>query len=280
MADATIAPAPELRFRRRIRLGAVLRELWQARELVRSLAERELRARYKQAILGFAWAVVTPLALMVVFTLFLQRVARIDTGGVPYPLFAYLGLVPWGFFSSGASAGGQSLVSNIPLLNKIYCPREVFPLARIGVAAVDSLVAFGVLGAIFALTGTVPRMTSLWVPVLVLVQVIFTVGVTFVVSALVVYLRDLRHAIPVIIQLGLFATPVAYGIDVVPPQFHVLYSALNPMAPVIDGYRRTMLYGQPPDWLLLGVGAATAVTLLVAGYYLFKRLEAGFADVA
>jgi ABC-type polysaccharide/polyol phosphate export permease len=273
-------PPPELRFRRRVGSLSAIREVWRARELVRTLAERELRARYKQAVLGLAWALVTPLALMLVFTLFVSRIARIDTGGAPYPLFAYLGLLPWTFFSTSVNQGGQSLVQNIPLLNKVYCPREVFPLASVGVAGLDSAVALLALGGLFVVTGYAPKVTAYWVPLLLVIQVAFTLGITLITSAVVVYLRDLRHALPILLQLGLFATPVAYGIDVVPSSLRPLYSAINPLAPVIDGYRRTVLLGLPPDWELVIPGAITAIVVLVAGYALFKRLETGFADVA
>jgi ABC-type polysaccharide/polyol phosphate export permease len=132
---AATGPSPELLFRRRVRLFAAMGELWRARELVRTLAERDLRARYKQAVLGLSWAVVTPLLLMVAFTLVFPRVAQVDTGGVPYPLFSYLGLVPWAFFSASVSQGGQSIINNAGLLNKVYCPREVFPIGSVAVAA-------------------------------------------------------------------------------------------------------------------------------------------------
>jgi ABC-2 type transport system permease protein/lipopolysaccharide transport system permease protein len=255
-------------------------ELWRVRELIRSLAERDLRARYKQAILGFAWAIVTPLALMVVFTLFFDRVADVDTGGAPYPLFAYLGLLPWAFFSTSVNQGGQSLIANITWLNKVYCPREVFPLASIATAAVDMSVAILPLFLLFLLTGYAPRITSLWVPLLLLLQVAFTAGLTLVISAVVVYLRDLRHALPLLLQLGLFATPVAYGMDVIPVGVRQLYAALNPLAAVIDGYRRTVLLGLSPAWDVTIPAAVTTGLLLILGYALFKRLETGFADVA
>jgi ABC-type polysaccharide/polyol phosphate export permease len=274
------APPSELRFRYRLRLWRSIRELWRSRELVRTLAERELRARYKQAVLGFAWAILTPVALMLVFTVFFHRVASVDTGPAPYMLFAYLGLLPWTFFSTSMNQGGQSLIQNISLLNKVYCPREVFPLASVGVAATDTAVALLPLGILFVTLGFAPKATSVWVPVLLAIQVAFTVGLTLIISAVVTYLRDLRHALPVFLQLGLFATPVAYGIDVVPPAYRVLYAALNPLAPVIDGYRRTVLYGLPPNWHLVLPGAITAVSVLIVGYLVFKRLEKGFADVA
>lgn len=259
---------------------ASIRELWRARELVRTLAEREMRARYKQAALGLAWAVLTPLALMVVLTLFIQRVARFDTGGVPYPLFTYVALLPWTFFSTSVSQGGQSLVQNVALLNKVYCPREVFPIASVGVAAVDMALALPTFGLLLALNGFAPKAESYWVPVLLLVQVAFTLGIALLVSAIVVYLRDLRHALPIILQLGFLATPVAYPIEVVPASLRWLYVLLNPLAAVIDGYRRTILLGQPPNWGLVAIGAGSSFVVLFVGYLAFKRLETGMADVA
>ena len=274
------APPPEILFRLKLSIFAAIREVWTARELVRTLAERDFRIRYKQAVLGFAWAVLTPVSLMVVFTLFFKRVANVDTGGAPYVLFAYLGLLPWTFFSTSVAQGGQTLVTNSALLQKVYCPREVFPLASCLVAAIDTAIATVVLGVLFVVTGYAPRLTTLWVPVLLVVQVAFTFGVALVTSGVLVFFRDLRHALPIILQLGLFATPVAYGMNVVPSSLQVLYCAANPLAPVIDGYRRTVLLGQAPDWHLLLPGSITATALLVIGYVVFKRLEPGFADYA
>ncbi|MGH9023204.1 MAG: ABC transporter permease [Acidimicrobiia bacterium] len=275
------APLPELLFKRRIRLRRAVAEMWHSRELVRTLAEREIRARYKQAFLGFSWAVITPIVLMIVFTVFLKRVARIDTHGVPYPLFSYLGLLPWTFFSTSVNSGGQSLVSNSSLLNKVYCPREVFPIASVFVAGFDAMISTGILGLLFAIYTYAPKATTLWVPVLFLIQIGFTVGLTLFVSGILVYLRDLRQALPIMLQLGLFATPVAYGIDdIVAKPWRPLYCALNPLAAVIDGYRRAVVFGQAPRWELVGPAAATTIVVLVVGYLLFKRLETGFADAA
>jgi ABC-type polysaccharide/polyol phosphate export permease len=274
------APPPETLFRYRLKVVSAVRELWQARHLVRTLAERDFRVRYKQTLLGVAWAVLTPLALMLVFTVFFQRVARVDTGGAPYALFSYLGLLPWTFFSSSVSQGGPTLLTNNQLLNKVYCPREVFPLASMTVGAIDSSIAVGMLGVLFLITGYAPKATSVWVPVMLVVQVAFTFGVTMIISSSLVFFRDLRHVLPIVLQLGLFATPVAYGMNVVPSSLQVLYSAANPLAPVIDGYRRTVLLGLAPNWHLLLPGAITALAVLAFGYVMFKRLEPGFADYA
>ena len=273
-------PSPELRFRREMHFVGSFRDLWRVRELVRTLAERDLRARYKQAALGMMWAVLTPLALMLVFTLFLQRVAKFDTGGVPYALFSYLGLLPWTFFSTSVSIGGQSLVSNSTLLNKVYCPREVFPLASVVAAGFDMAVAALVLAVLFAISGFAPKATAVWVPVLLPIQILFTISITLIVSSVLVYLRDLRHVLPIVLQLGLFASPVAYGMSVIPSSFRGIYSAINPLAAVIDSYRRTVLLGLPPDWKLLAPAAATTVVLFAVAYTFFKRMETGFADVA
>jgi len=280
VVDELAAPPPEWRFRRRLRPAQLTREVWRARTLIWTLAEREIRVRYKQAVLGFAWAVVTPLVLMIAFTLFFQRAARIDTAPVPYPLFAFIALIPWTFFSTAVAQGGLSLVNNVQLLNKVYCPREVFPLASVVIASIDSLVAGVVFGVLLLKFGVLPAPTSVWVPALLAIQVAFTVGVTLLISAVVVYLRDLRHALPIVLQLGLFVTPVAFPLDVVPTSLRGLYVALNPLAAVIDAYRRTVLFGQPPRLGLLAIAAAGAAVTVLGGYLGFKRMEAAIADVA
>jgi ABC-type polysaccharide/polyol phosphate export permease len=279
-ADPPESPPPGLRYRRRYRIWALVRAVWAARTLILTLAEREIRVRYKQAVLGIAWAVVTPLVLMVAFTLFFSRAARIGTGPVPYPLFAYIGLIPWTFFSTSVAQGGISLIVNVPLLNKVYCPREVFPMASVAVAGIDTLISTTVLGMLFVWFGFAPRSTSVWVPLILAIQVAFTLGVTLLVSVVVVYLRDLRHALPLILQLGLFVTPVAFPLEIVPSSYRVAYVVLDPLAAVIDAYRRTVLLGQPPTPGLLAVAAASAAVTLLGGYAVFKRLETGIADVA
>ena len=274
------APMPAWRYRRRYRIWTLARAAWGSRALIWTLAEREVRVRYKQAVLGFAWAVMTPLILMVAFTLFFSKAARVDTAPIPYPLFAFIGLIPWTFFSSSVAQGGLSLITNVPLLNKVACPREIFPLASVTVAGLDSLISVGVLGLLFVWFAFPPAPASVWVPLVLAVQVAFTIGVTFLVAAVVVYLRDLRHALPLMLQLGLFVTPVAFPLDIVPPPYRMVYVALNPLAAVIDAYRRTVLLGQPPLLGLLAVAGVASVVALVAGYAIFKRLETGIADVA
>ena len=274
------APPPELRFRRKVAFTDSCRALWRARQLVRSLAERDLRARYKQALLGFGWAAIPPVATVLVFTVLFDRVADIDTGGSPYVVFAFLGLLPWTFFSSSISAAAVSLVGNVSLLNKVSCPREVFPITALFVAAVDAAMSIIVLVVLFAVTGTAPRAEAVWAPVYLAVAIAFTLAVALLISIVVVYLRDVRHALPLLLQLGLFVTPVVYGLDVISPTWVELYVVANPLAAVIDGLRRTALLGLGPDMKLLALAAASSAVMLVGSLLVFKRLETGIADVA
>lgn len=278
--EPPLAPPPELRFRREIRLGAAVRDLWQARELIRTLVERDFRAHYKQTVLGFVWAIIPPVTFMIVFSLFFRRVANVNTEGVPYSLFTYVGLLPWTFFSGSVSRGGLSLLANSALLNKVYFPREIFPIAGMISAGIDTLIALPVLGILFLLTGFAPKPTVVFIPLLLLIQVLFTLGVTLAASAVVVYFRDLRHALPLILQFGIFATPVAYSLGAIPTSLRTLYGALNPLAPVIDGYRQVVLLGRVPAWDTLIPGALASCGVMLAAYVLFKHLETGFADVA
>lgn len=273
------APPSGTRYRHYLRILSSARTLWRRRELVWTLSERDLRARYKQANFGFAWALVTPIAMMVVFSVFLTRVATIDTNGVPYPLFSYIGLLPWGLFASAIQNGGQSLILQVPILKKVACPREVFPLSSVVVASLDMLLSTIALVILFIIYGYTPKATSYWVPLILLVQYMFTIGVVFIMSSAVVYIRDLKHATPMIVQLGLFATPVAYGMEAIPESIRSVYGYINPLAPVIDGYRRTVLMGLPPDWKTFVPAMGSGLVIMVLGYAIFKKLEAGIADV-
>jgi ABC-2 type transport system permease protein/lipopolysaccharide transport system permease protein len=256
-----------------------LRETWGARELIRTLAERDIRARYKQAILGSTWAFVQPLSLVLVFTLLSKRVGFGADVTVPYPLFAFVGLLAWGFFASAVSTGGLSLINNTALLNKVYCPRQAFPVAGTLVALVDTVISFVAFAVMCVVYRFAPAVTTLWVPVIALVQLMFTMAVVFVISAVVVYVRDVRNVLPLLLQIGLFATPVAYPLSKVPEDWRLWYSLIDPLVPVIDGYRRAILFDQAPDWHLLGPAAALSAAWLALAVVLFSRLESGMADV-
>jgi ABC-2 type transport system permease protein/lipopolysaccharide transport system permease protein len=273
-------PPVELRFRRTLTPIRSLREFWHARELLWALTEREFQARYAQTLLGIGWALVTPILLMLVFMVFVNQVIDIDTHGAPYSLFVYLGLLPWTFFSSAVSRGGQILVFESSVLNKVRCPREVFPTSAITVALYDFALSVFVLGVLFLITGYDPRTTAIWVPLLLVIQIAFSAGVALGLSVVVVFVRDIAQAIPLLLQLGLFATPVAYDISAIPEQWQPVYAAINPLVGVIEGYRNTILYGLQPPWRLVIPSAISACVYLVGGYLLFKKLEAGIADVA
>jgi ABC-2 type transport system permease protein/lipopolysaccharide transport system permease protein len=278
--DQTPGPPPELVYRKRLSVRRDLRELWESRELIRTLAERDIRSRYKQSFFGYAWAIVTPLLTVFVFTVFFKKIGKIDTGTVPYALFSYVGLLPWSFFVASVSGGSGSLIFNSSILNKVYCPREVFPVSSIAVQFTDALLSGMVLCLLFVYYGTAPSAMSVWVPVYFVVQLAFTIGLALAFSTATIYVRDLRQIIGGILQMGLFLTPVAWGINSIPQEWRTAYCAINPMAAVIDGYRRTVLYGKPPAFDLLLAGAVTSVLVLVVGYLIFRRLEGGIADVA
>jgi ABC-type polysaccharide/polyol phosphate export permease len=282
---ATVAAAPpnELRFKRRMSFVSVLRDMWRAREVTRSLAERTIRSRYKQAVLGFAWSILTPLILMVAFAVLFQKVGSAKKlglpPGVPYELASYVALVPWTFFSNAISNGAVSIVSNITLINKVPCPREVFPLSGVVVAGFDAVLSLIALVVLFVIYAFAPHRDSYWVPLIVAIIIAFTTGASILAAVLVVYIRDLRTALPLALQFGLFVTPIGYGFSVIPERFRAIYSVINPLGPTIDALRRTVLQGIAPQTNYLALAAAGSAVYLIGGYWLFKRMEAGIADI-
>lgn len=254
-------------------------ETWQHRQLVRTLVTRDFIARYKQTFLGVGWSVIQPLAIVLALTLFLRRVSDADTHGSPYILWSFVGLLPWSLFSAAVAAGTGSLLSNQPLLNKVKCPREAFPVAAVGLAAIDTAISVVTLGVVFAVTHTLPAATVYWLPVVVAVQVPACLGAALLGSIVVVYLRDLRNIVPLALQLGLFVSPIAFGLEEIPSRFRLLYCFVNPVAPVIDTYRRVILYGAAPQAAPLLVGAASGLLLFVVAVRTFRRLEVGIADL-
>lgn len=276
-------PPGDLMFRRRVSLLGSIWALIGAREMVATLTERELRVRYKQAILGVAWALLQPVTLAITFTFFVARTvtdANLGNRGVPYALFAVVGLIPWTFFAAAVGQGSTSLLANLQLVNKIACPREVFPLSLVGVAAVDACVSLLAVVALFVAKQTAPSGLGLvWAPVLILIELCFTAGVTLMLSALVVHLRDIRHVVPVVLQMGILATPVIWSYDNLSHDVQVVYGIVNPLGPVIDAWRDTLLYGAAPNLSTLVPAGIASVVYLLIGFRVFKRLEASFADL-
>jgi lipopolysaccharide transport system permease protein len=254
-----------------------LRELWHYRDLLYFLTWREVSLRYKQTVLGFAWAIIQPLLTMVVFTVFLGRLAKVPSDGVPYPVFSYLGLLPWTYFANAITRSSTSLVSNANLLSKVYFPRLLIPLSGTLSALVDFAVAFVILLVLMVIY-RVPLTLSLWfvVPLTVLTSLAAT-GVGMWLSALNVQYRDVQHAVPFLIQLWMYATPVVYPSSLVPDRWRLLF-ALNPMAGVIEAYRSAAL-GRPIDWSTLAVSFAVVLVVTVIGAWQFRRMERRFADI-
>ena len=251
---------------------------WRHKDLIASFAVRDIKARYKQTALGAAWAVIQPLSMMLVFTTVFSLFAKIPSDGIPYPVFAYSGLLFWIFFASVLSGGTVAMVANSPLIRKIYFPRETLLIAVIIAGALDLVIAsmlFAVLLAYYKITVT---LTILWVIPLLLLQMVFSLGMISLLSAIHVNFRDIGHGLPLLSQLWMFATPVAYPLSVVPKWILPIYM-LNPMTPIIDGYRRAILHGKPPDFGALAVAAIIIVVCCGVALTVFKRAEGTFADV-
>lgn len=262
-------------------LLAHVRELWRHRELLWLVTMREIKVRYKQTALGAAWAVLQPLSLMIVFSIIFTRFAGLPGDGTPAPLFYYTGLLPWTFFATSLTFAVPSLITNSNLITKIYFPREIIPLASVLAAFVDFLVA--ALIYIVLLVWYHDRINLTWnvlylFPIL-LIQIVFTAGICLALSAFTVLYRDVRFTLPLLVQIWMFATPVLYPAHQVTGNLHAWYMALNPMATIIEGYRRAVTHGEPPELLYLANAAIVAFALLILGYKYFKHLEREFADI-
>lgn len=254
-----------------------LRDLWSYRELLLFLTWRDIKVRYRQTVLGAAWAVVQPLGTMLVLTLFFGTLARIPSDDMPYALFAYAGLVPWTFFANTVISAGNSLVYNADLITKAYFPRLLIPAAAVGLGLVDFGVAGGVLVGLMAYYGVAPTASLALLPLLIVLTVLLALGAGLGLAAVNVKYRDVRHATPFLIQLGLFATPIIYPTSLVPEGWRWVL-ALNPMTGLVEGYRAA-LFGRPPDVVALGLAAVTTLAVLAASAYVFRHMEKSFADL-
>jgi lipopolysaccharide transport system permease protein len=255
-----------------------LRELWEYRELLYFLIWRDIKVRYKQTVLGAAWAIIQPLFTMVVFSLFFGKLAKIPSDGIPYPIFSYAALVPWTLFSKGLSQGANSLVGGARLIRKVYFPRLAMPIATVMGGIVDFALAFGVLlGMIFAY-GIVPTLNVLWLPLLVLLALITSLGVALWLSAMNVQFRDVGYLVPFLTQVWLYATPIAYPSSLLPQPWRTLYG-INPMAGVAEGFRWALLGTDTAPGPIIIVSVLAALGLLLSGAFYFRRMEKTFADV-
>jgi lipopolysaccharide transport system permease protein len=256
-----------------------LRELWEFREVLYFLVWRDIKVRYRQTLIGAAWAIVQPFMTMVVFTVFFGRLAKMPSDGIPYPLFAFAALVPWTFFANGLTQGAMSLVASGHLITKVYFPRLLVPTARVLGGMLDLLLAFSVLLGMMAWYGIFPRPAGLlWLPALVVLALITAVGISLWLSALNVRYRDIQHVVPFLVQLWLFATPIAYPSSLLAEHWRPLY-AINPMVGVVEGFRWALLGSGPAPGPLLISSTLAALVMLVTGTFFFRRIERTFADV-
>ncbi len=254
-----------------------LRALWEYRELLYFLTVRDIKLRYRQTLLGVAWAVLQPLSAMLVFSLFLGRVAGVASDGIPYPLFAFAGLVPWMFFANAVSSSGNSLITSSNLITKVYFPRVIIPAAAVLAGLVDFAVGFLVLLALLAYYSVGLTVSVLLAPVLLGVLALLAFGVGTWMAGLNVKYRDIRYALPFVIQLWMFASPVVYPTTLVPERWRWALQ-LNPMTGIVDGFR-TAVVGGPFDWPSLALAAGLTLGMTLYGLWTFAKMEEGFADV-
>ena len=252
-------------------------ELWNYRELLHVLTMRDIKVRYKQTVLGAAWAIIQPLMMMVVFTIFFGNLARMPSDGFPYPIFVFAALLPWTFFANAVASAGNSLVGSAHLVSKVYFPRVIIPLSSIGGGLLDFVIASGVMLVLMIWYGVGWSLNLLAVLPLTAGMVLAALGVGMLLSALIVTYRDFRYVIPFLIQFWMFATPVVYPASLVPEAWRPVLH-LNPMAGIIEGYRSALL-GRPFDFAALAISLTVAALIFAAGLAYFERMERRFADV-
>ncbi len=257
-----------------LRLG----ELWKYRELLYFITWRDVKVRYKQAVLGIAWAIIQPLMTMVIFSLIFGQLAKLPSEGLPYPVFIYCGLLPWQLFAGALQKGGTSLVGNAHLITKVYFPRLIIPLSAVAGGLVDFAISFVVLFGLMIYFGIAPSWSILLLPLFVLFTVLTALAVGLWVSALNVHYRDVQHIIPFMVQAWMFISPVAYSVELIPEGLWRILYGINPLTGVIQGFRWALLGGHPPDELM-AVSIIVVGVLLLSGLFYFKRMEKTFADV-
>ncbi|MDS4032059.1 MAG: ABC transporter permease [Candidatus Competibacter sp.] len=254
-----------------------LKELWAYRELLWVLTMRDIKVRYKQTVLGVAWAVIQPFMTMVVFSIFFGRLAQMPSDGFPYPVFVYAALLPWTFFANALGSSGNSLLSSANLVSKVYFPRLIIPLASVGAGLIDFAISTVILLLLMWYYDVGWSANLLLAPALVLAVIFTALGVGTLLSALNVAYRDFRYVIPFLIQLWMFVTPVVYPASLVPERWQWLFH-LNPMAGLIEGFRAAFL-GRPFDGPGLLLSFTVAAVFFLAGVLYFEKVERGFADI-
>jgi ABC-2 type transport system permease protein/lipopolysaccharide transport system permease protein len=303
-------PRDEIIYHHKVNYFEAIRNLWAHREIIYTLAERDFRAQYKQASLGVLWAVLSPVATLIIFVIVFSRVKSFSSDGIPYALYAFVGILIWSFFASSLGTGGQSLLNNKALLAKTQFPRECFPLETMGVNALNTVLSWIPLALLFVIFGRAPTWATVFVPLFMIIEVVFAAGITLAVSSIIIQMRDLMQVLPIVTSIGLFATPVIWPFSEIPTHYYLfgghhvryhrighhvilshyvggitvnlqmVYGFFNPLGPIINAARETMLLGHAPQWNLVGIASLGAVLYLLVGYRIFKRLEVNFADIA
>lgn len=254
------------------------RQCYKYRELFYVWTLREIQVRYKQSVLGAAWAVLQPLSLMVVFSVIFSIFVKVPTGNIPYPVFSYTALLPWTFLTVSISSSVSSLTQNVELVTKVYFPREILPCAVVASSLVDFMIGAVIFVAMLALYHVSASTTFLFLPVLLALQVVLMLGVALIASAVNVFYRDVRFVIPLVLQLWMYATPIIYPLSLVPERYRALYM-MNPMADLIESYRAVTLNGQLPDLTYFVSAAIMSLLIFILGYRYFKQVEWKFADI-
>ncbi len=255
------------------------RELWEYRELLYFLVWRDIKVRYKQTIIGAAWAIIQPFFTMVVFSLFFGKLANVPSDEIPYPIFSYAALVPWTFFANGLSQSSNSLVASANLIKKVYFPRLVIPISSVLSGVIDFALAFLVLLGMMLFYGIIPTVNVVWLPLFLLLAVITSLGAGLWLSAMNVQFRDVRYAVPFLIQFWMFATPIAYPSSLIRNNLLRTIYGINPMTGVIEGFRWALLNTDTAPGPMVIISSLAAVALLVSGAFYFRRMEKTFADV-
>lgn len=255
-----------------------LLELWKFKELLWVFTQKEVKVRYKQTVLGFAWAILQPAALTIIFTIVFSLFLKVQSGNVPYPIFAYSALLPWTFFSTAVSFGALSVVNNGGLVTKIYFPKEVLPLSAIGAAFFDFLMASLIFILMMFIYKTPVSLSILFVFILIPAILLLTTGISLILSTINVLFRDIRFIVPLLLQIWLYLTPVIYSFEQVPAKYRI-WVAINPLVGLIQGFRDVTILGRAPDFNLTAYSLTASIVIFFFGYWFFKRKERIFADV-
>lgn len=254
-----------------------LRELLRYKQVFYFLSWKDIIVRYKQTVLGFMWAILQPVFSMIIMTVIFGNIAKLDSGGVPYPIMVFAALIPWNFFSNGMNAVSNSLVNNSHLITKIYFPRLTLPISSIITACIDSIISVAILADMMIILVYTPPIRILALPLFYILAFVLTLGAGMFFTTLNVKYRDIRYLVPFIVQFGMYVSPVAYSINVIPENYKLLYS-LNPLVGIIDGFRWCFIPTAELYWPSIAISAVFAIVLLFLGIRFFNKFESSFAD--